>query len=229
VYFGAAAPGAAFIHHGEVDDLIPWDPMGLLPRDDKFFDMFSQLSTRLTDSSRILRLMFDEPDKLVQHVAAIKEIEHQADDLTRSVIERLDTSFVTPIDREDIHMLASRLDEVIDLIDGTARRAEMFRLGEIRTPAKQLAEIIERSAKTIQIGVAQLKKPRDVAEQARQLKVLEEEGDAVYREAIAELFNGTNQPIDVIKWKEVYDKLEDTLDQCEDVGNTLESISIKNS
>jgi len=203
--------------------------MGLLPRDDKFFDMFSELSTRLTDSSRILRLMFDEPEKLIQHVAAIKEIEHQADNLTRSVIERLDTSFVTPIDREDIHMLASRLDDVIDLIDGTARRAEMFRLGTIRQPAKQLSEIIERSAKTIQIGVAQLKKPREVAEQARQLKVLEEEGDAVYREAIAALFDGSVAPIDVIKWKEVYDKLEDTLDQCEDVGNTLESISIKNS
>jgi uncharacterized protein len=203
--------------------------MGLLPRDDKFFDMFTQLATRLTDSSRILRRMFDEPEHLVQHVAAIKEIEHQADGLTRTVIERLDTSFVTPIDREDIHMLASRLDDVIDLIDGTARRAEMFRLGAIRDPAKQLAEIIERSADTIQSAVAQLRKPREVAEHARRLKVLEEEGDAVYREAIAALFNGSTEPIDVIKWKEVYDKLEDTLDQCEDVGNTLESISIKNS
>ena len=202
--------------------------MGFLPKDDKFFEMFLQLARRLTECSRLLRKMFDEPDHLVQHVAAIKEIEHQADELTRTVIERLDTSFVTPIDREDIHMLATRLDDVIDLIDGTARRAEMFGLGAIREPAKQLAEIIERSANAIQVGVAQLKKPREVAERARELKVLEEEGDAVYREAIAALFDGTTQPLDVIKWKEVYDKLEDTLDQCEDVGNTLESISIKN-
>ena len=202
--------------------------MGLLPKDEMFFDMFTALATRLTESARILRRMFEEPDQLVRHVAAIKEIEHQADELTRTVIERLDTSFVTPIDREDIHMLVSRLDDVIDLIDGTARRAEMFGLGTIRHPAKQLSEIIERSANAIQIGVAQLKKPREVAERARELKVLEEEGDAVYREAIAALFDGSTQPLEVIKWKEVYDKLEDTLDQCEDVGNTLESISIKN-
>lgn len=202
--------------------------MGIFPRDEKFFDMFSQLARRLSECARLLRLMFDEPDKLAQHAAAIKEIEHQADDLTRTVIERLDTSFVTPIDREDIHMLASRLDDVIDLIDGTARRAMMFRLGEIREPAKRLAEIIERSSVAIEAGVTQLKKPRSVAERARELKVLEEEGDAVYREAIADLFDGSTEPLEVIKWKEVYDKLEDTLDQCEDVGNTLESISIKN-
>ena len=202
--------------------------MGILPKDEKFFEMFGQLARCITDSARLLRRMFAEPDQLVQHVAAIKEIEHQADNLMRTVIEKLDTAFVTPLDREDIHMLASRLDDVIDLIDGTARRAEMFRLGEIREPAKQLAEIIERSATAIEVGVTQLKKPRSVAERARELKVLEEEGDAVYREAIAGLFDGTTEPLDVIKWKEMYDKLEDTLDQCEDVGNTLESISIKN-
>ena len=202
--------------------------MGILPRDEKFFDMFSELASRLTESASILCKMFDEPDRLAQHVAAIKEIEHQADNLTRRVIERLDTSFVTPLDREDIHILVSRLDNVIDLIDGAARRAEMFRLGAIREPAVQLAEIISRSANAIKAGVEGLKKPRLIAERARELKVLEEEGDAVYREAIAALFDGSVEPIDVIKWKEMYDKLEDTLDECEDVGNTLESISIKN-
>jgi len=202
--------------------------MPLLPRDEKFFDMFTELATRLTASARLLQKMFDEPNQLGQHVAAIKEIEHQADDLTRTVIERIDTSFVTPLDREDIHMLASRLDEVIDLIDGTARRAQMFHLSEIREPARQLAAIIARSAASIELAVSQMKKPREIGARARELKVLEEEGDAVYREAIAALFDGSSEPLEVIKWKEVYDKLEDTLDQCEDVGNTLESIAIKN-
>ena len=203
--------------------------MGLLPRDDKFFDMFGELSKRLTDSARMLRKMFDEPDRLVQNVAAIKELEHQADDLTRTVIERLDTSFVTPIDREDIHMLASRLDEVIDLIDGTARRAQMFRITEAREPAHRMTAIIIQAAAAIQVGVKGVKNSKDVATQARQIKVLEEEGDAVYHEAVGHLFDGTPDPLEVIKWKELYDKLEDTLDQCEDAGNVLESISIKNS
>ena len=202
--------------------------MPLLPRDEKFFQMFTELSTRLSASARLLQQMFDEPHQLAKHVAAIKEVEHEADGLTRTVIERLDTSFVTPLDREDIHMLASRLDEVIDLIDGTARRAQMFHLGEIREPARQLAAIIARSAVVIQAGVGELKRPRAMGERARELKVLEEEGDAVYREAIAALFDGSTEPLEVIKWKELYDKLEDTLDQCEDVGNTLESIAIKN-
>ena len=202
--------------------------MPLLPRDEKFFQMFADVARILTECAGLLCRMFDEPAALAQHVAGIKELEHQADHLTRSLIERLDTSFITPLDREDIHMLASRLDDVIDLIDGTARRAEMFRLGEIREPAKRLAAIIARSATEIEVGIAQLRKPRNIAERARELKVLEEEGDAVYREAIAGLFDGSTEPLEVIKWKEMYDKLEDTLDQCEDVGNTLESIAIKN-
>jgi uncharacterized protein Yka (UPF0111/DUF47 family) len=202
--------------------------MVLLRRDEKFFQMFTEMASRLTECARTLRKLFDEPDRVAVHAAVIKESEHQADVLVRAVIERLDSSFVTPIDREDIHLLTSRLDDVIDLIDGTARRAEMFRLGAIREPAKRLAEKIERSADAIEIGVTQLKNPRTIVEIARQLKDLEEEGDVIYRDAIGGLFDGTTDAIEVIKWKEMYDKLEDTLDQCEDVGNTLESISIKN-
>jgi predicted phosphate transport protein (TIGR00153 family) len=202
--------------------------MVLLRRDEKFFQMFTELASRMTESARLLRKLFDEPDRVAEHAAAIKESEHQADGLVRAVVERLDSSFVTPIDREDIHLLTSRLDDVIDLIDGTARRAEMFRLGAIREPAKQLAEKIEKSADLIQVGVSQLMKPKTIGELARQLKDLEEEGDVIYRDAIGGLFDGSTEALEVIKWKEMYDKLEDTLDQCEDVGNTLESISIKN-
>ena len=126
-------------------------------------------------------------------------------------------------------MLASRLDDVIDLIDGTARRAEMFHLGEIREPAKALAEIIERSATAIEVGVTQLKKPRAVAERARELKVLEEEGDAVYHQAIGDLFRGQPDPLEVIKWKEMYDKLEGTTDSCMGVAQALQSLSLKHA
>lgn len=203
--------------------------MGIFPRDEKFFDLFNTLATRLVDSAAILDRLFKEPERIPEHVAAIKELEHQADELTRSVMDRIDRSFVTPIDREDIHLLASSLDEVIDLIDGTARRAQMFRIVHIHQPARELTAIIVRAAAAIQIGVRGVKNSKEVAAQARQIKVLEEEGDAVYHEAVGLLFEGTPEPLNVIKWKEIYDKLEDTLDQCEDVANVLESISIKNS
>ena len=203
--------------------------MGIFPRDEKFFDLFDTLAARLVESAALLGRLFHEPDRVAQHVAAIKELEHQADELTRTVMDRLDRSFVTPIDREDIHLLASALDDVIDLIDGTARRAQMFRIGAAHAAAHELTAIILKATEEIQAGVKEVKKSKDVAAHARQIKVLEEAGDAVYHQAVGQLFEGSPDPLEVIKWKELYDKLEDTLDQCEDVGNALESISIKNS
>jgi predicted phosphate transport protein (TIGR00153 family) len=203
--------------------------MAWLPKDEKFFDLFEQLAKRLGRSAELLLELFENPSTLSTTVAAIKEVEHQADELTRTVIERIDRAFVTPLDREDIHLLASRLDEVIDLVDGTARRAQMFHLTEVREPARRLAGIIVRASHHIEEAVTHIKKQKIVQENSRELKVLEEEGDAVYHQAIGDLFRGNPDPLEVIKWKELYDKLEDTLDQCEDVANALESISIKNS
>lgn len=162
-------------------------------------------------------------------MAAIKELEHQADHLTHDVIDRIDRSFVTPIDREDIHLLASRLDDVIDLLDGTARRAQMFHITEIREDARRLSDVVCRAAAVIETAVGGMKNPKMVAEHARELKRLEEEGDAIYHAAVGSLFAGSPDPLEVIKWKDLYDKLEDAIDQCDDVANVLESISIKNS
>ncbi len=156
-------------------------------------------------------------------------LEHEADHLTHDVIDRIDRSFVTPLDREDIHLLASRLDDVIDLLDGTARRAQMFHLTETREPARKLTEVLVRAADCLVEAVGGMKKPKLVQEHARDIKLMEEEGDAIYHAAIGELFEGTPNPLDVIRWKDLYDKLEDALDQCDDVANVLESISIKNS
>ncbi len=203
--------------------------MRLIPRDEKFFDLFSALAERLEGCAELVHKLFSDPASLTQYVARIKELEHEADHLTHDVIERIDRSFVTPIDREDIHLLASRLDDVIDLLDGTARRAQMFHITATREHAKRLSAVLVRAAAEIKVAVGDMKKPLVVAERAREMKRLEEEGDAIYHEAVGELFAGTPDPIEVIKWKDLYDKLEDALDQCDDVANVLESISIKNS
>jgi uncharacterized protein Yka (UPF0111/DUF47 family) len=201
----------------------------LIPRDEQFFDLFNQLAEKLAGSARLLQKLFADPAHIAEHVAAIKELEHQADHLTHDVIDRIDRSFVTPLDREDIHLLASRLDDVIDLLDGTARRAQMFHLTETREPARRLTEVLVRAADCLVEAVGGMKKPKVVQERAREIKLMEEEGDAIYHAAIGELFQGTPNPLDVIRWKDLYDKLEDALDQCDDVANVLESISIKNS
>jgi predicted phosphate transport protein (TIGR00153 family) len=199
----------------------------LIPRDERFYEMFEELAKRLTATARLINQLFAEPERLEVHVASIKALEHEADNLTHEIIARINRSFVTPIDREDIHLLASQLDDVIDSLDGTARRAAMFHITEVRRPAIQLAEVLMRAAECVARAINGMTDPKIVNARSRELKLLEEEGDAIYHQAVGTLFLGTPDPLDVIKWKELYDTLEDALDQCEDVANVLEAISLK--
>ena len=201
----------------------------LIPRDEKFFTLFDEIALRVVRAAKLQKLLFSEPARISEHVTAIKAIEHEADVLTHDVITRLNKSFVTPFDREDIHELASRLDDVVDLIDGTARRAVMFRITTVREPARQLADVIVRAADSLEKAVVAIKKPKIVIERGQEVKTLEEEGDAIYHAAVGKLFDGGEDPIEVMRWKELYDTMERTLDQCEDVANVLESIVLKNA
>jgi hypothetical protein len=139
--------------------------------------------------------------------------------------------FITPLDREDIHLLASRLDDVVDLIDGTASRVQMYRAGEAPTGALLMADVVLRGTQQLLAAVQNLEKNKDgsVLQAVATVKRLEEEGDSVYHEWVAQLFDGSPDALMVIKWKEIYDTLEKTLDHMEDAGNVLESISIKHA
>lgn len=207
--------------------------MRFIPRDEQFFDMFAQLARRITRSAELLRELFQHPERLREAEAAIKVVEHEADELVLTVNKKIDTSFVTPLDREDIHLLANRLDNVVDLIDGTARRAAMYRITEARPPALALTDVLVRAGQQIEQQVRDIRKSALVTQHGRRIKQLEEEGDALYHEAVGALFAGDGgappDPLTVIKWKELYDKLEEAMDECEDVSNTLESIALKNS
>jgi uncharacterized protein Yka (UPF0111/DUF47 family) len=162
-------------------------------------------------------------------VAAIKAVEHEADELTHKIILRIDRSFVTPIDREDIHLLAGELDDVLDLMDGTARRAQMFHITDVRPSALPLCDVLIRATEHIEAAVAEMKDSRIVVARGRDIKLREEEGDQIYHQAIGDLFAGKPDAIEVIKWKELFDTLERALDQCEDVANVLESIALKHN
>lgn len=203
--------------------------MRFLPKDEGFFGLFDQLSARLTSSAALLRQLFDNPARLDELVAQIKAEEHAADTITYDIMQRIDRSFVTPLDREDIHMLANRLDNVVDLMDGTARRATMFHITDRRAPAVELVEVLAETCTVLSAGVKEIRNPQAVHKAARQVKVLEEKADALYAKAISDLFSGKPDALEVIKWKEIYDNLEHAVDECEDVANVLESISLKNS
>lgn len=203
--------------------------MKLIPRDEEFYGLFSQIAKRLTASATLLHQLFKSPAELDTLVAKIKDLEHEADDLTHEVVDRIDRTFVTPFDREDIHELAKELDDVVDLVDGTARRAAIFRIVTSREPGVLLTEVLVRAATCIEEAVAGMKDPRIVNRSSVLLKELEEEGDAIYHEAMGKLFSEQLDALEVIKWKELYDKVEDAIDGCEDVGNVLQSISLKNA
>jgi len=201
-----------------------------LPREEEFFDLFVEVAKRNQEAAGKLRELFEAPpERRTPIVEAIKRLEHECDQITHEVVNRLDRTFITPLDREDIHKLASDLDDVIDTIDGTARRAQIFHLGSAPQGVRQLAEVIGRMASTLGEAVGRLKKGDDVIKYCVEAKRLEEEGDVIYHEALGLLFEKETNAIELVKWKEIYDNLERTLDEAEDVANVVESIALKHA
>jgi predicted phosphate transport protein (TIGR00153 family) len=205
-------------------------PLRLLPREEEFFDLFVEVATRNHEAAGRLRELFEtSPERRTPIVEAIKRLEHECDQITHEVVNRLDRTFITPLDREDIHQLASDLDDVMDTIDGTARRAQIFHLGTPPLGVKQLAEVISRMTAVLGEAVGRLKKGDDVIKYCVDAKRLEEEGDVIYHEALGLLFEKETNAIELVKWKEIYDNLERTLDEAEDVANVVESIALKHA
>ena len=202
----------------------------LLPREEEFFDLFVEVAKRTNEAAGKLRDLFDVPaERRKPIVEAIKRLEHECDQVTHEVVNRLDRTFITPLDREDIHQLISDLDDVMDVIDGTARRAEIFRLGSAPAGIKLLVEAVGKITAVNEQAVARLKKGDDVMKFCVEAKSLEEEGDAIYHEALGQLFENEKNAIELVKWKEIYDNLERTLDEAEDVANVVESIALKHA
>ena len=202
-------------------------PFSLLPREEQFFDLFSEVAHRSHQAAGHLVGLFSEPQKATYHADQIKRLEHECDQFTHEVVNRLDRTFITPIDREDIYKLAGDLD-VIDMIDGVARRTQIFRVGAAPEGVKRLTEVIEKAVGALAVGVDQLKqRDGDVMKASLHAKQLEEEADAIYHEMLGKLFETETNAIELMKWKEIYDNLERCVDQAEDVANVLESIAIK--
>ena len=199
----------------------------LVPRNEQFFKDFVQLSEEIRKGARFLKQMLatDPPD--MGKADDIKETEHSCDGLTRSIIDRLNRSFITPLDREDIHTLAISLDDVMDAIDAAAAVMRLYKIPHVRPGARRLADIVCESVDRITEALGLLEKRQGVLELAARVNQLEREADRVHQDAIVALFEQEANPISVIKWKEIFDFLEAATDRCEDVGNLLEGVVVK--
>jgi predicted phosphate transport protein (TIGR00153 family) len=203
--------------------------LNFLPQDDKYFDQFSEMARRIHDSALMLDRFFAGEVSVAAAADQIKRLEHECDEISHEILRRIDRTFITPIDREDIHQLAVRLDDVIDLVDGTIRRVVLFKITQPTELSRKLSAIIVQACREMVDAVADLRKQKGVVEHCIRIKQFENEGDVAYHEAVASLFTGSIEVIEVIKWKDVYDNLERTIDQCAGVAHVLESVVLKHS
>ena len=199
----------------------------LIPREERFYEDFKMMADQLRHGARLLEQMFATDPPVADKAYEIKEVEHQCDFLTHEIIQRLNKTFVTPIDREDIHELARTLDDVMDAIDNAASLIPLYKIEKIRGGARELTRVIIQQTDEVRSAVEALEQRKGVLERAIEINRLENEADRIHKHAISELFEDESNPIMVIKWKEIFDLLEEATDACEDVANLLENVVVK--
>jgi uncharacterized protein len=203
--------------------------LNFLPRDEKYFDRFNDMAKRIHESARILNRFFAGESPVSTVADQIKRLEHECDEISHEILRGIDRTFITPIDREDIHQLAVRLDDVIDLIDGTVRRLVLFKITEPTPVSRKLSQTIVEITEEMVKAVSALRSQKGVVEHCIRMKQLENQGDVAFHEAVASLFAGQIAPIEVIKWKDIYENMEACVDQGEAVAHVLESVVLKHS
>ena len=201
----------------------------LFPRDEDFFALFAKQGALVREGCEQLHEMLTKFDDLEERAKRLKDVEHRGDLVTHEIFERLNKTFITPLEREDIHQLASGLDDVLDSVEAIGSRLVMFNIRNTTPEAIQLSEILVRCGVQIEKAVGSLKDFKNVMAFAIELNRLENEADLISRQVVADLFSGKHDVMDVLRWKEIYGRLESAADQAEDVANTIESIVIKNS
>jgi uncharacterized protein len=199
----------------------------LLPRNEQFFDLFKQMADEIRAAAGMLEELFasDPPDD--RKIDLIRDAEHRCDALTHDAIQRLHRTFVTPFDREDIYSMATSLDNVMDAIDHAASLVRLYKIATVRPGARELAHVICGSTDRLHTALDALALKRPVQPHTVEINRLENEGDRMYVEAISSLFDGEHDPIVIIKWKEMFDVLEQITDACEDVANVIEAVVVK--
>jgi len=201
----------------------------IIPRETKFFDLFADVASNVTDGARLLTGILENFDNVEVQVEKLKEIEHKGDDLTHSILTKLNQTFITPFDREDIHRLASALDDVLDFVNAAGQRLLLYKIRSVPSAAVELSKLIVRQSEELNKAVVLLEKSQGVMEHCVEVNRLEDEADRVCREAIGKLFEHEKDAIQLIKMKEVYEVLEMATDKAEDAANVLEAVVLKSA
>jgi uncharacterized protein len=198
-----------------------------IPREEKFYTDFQALADELKNGAVLLEAMLAAEHPVWSRADEIKEVEHKCDFLTHGIIQRLNRTFVTPLDREDIHELARSLDDVMDAIDASATLVSLYRLNTVRFGARELAQVITASTEQVRLALGAMEQHKGLLGHAVEINRLENEADRIHQQAVSRLFDEERDPVTVMKWKETLDFLEDATDRCEDVANVLEGVMVK--
>ncbi len=203
----------------------------LLPKEEKFFDYFDVASEKMIRGIRLLKEMMRDLSNAEEKSRQIKDVEHEADHITHETVSSLHKTFITPIDRESIYALITRMDDVLDLVDSTSERVLLYKIKTSTPESMALIEVLEKAIEQVAKGInglRDLKNSSSILNICIEINRLENEGDRTFRNALSVLFSSSYDPIEIIKWKDVYETLEEAIDRCEDVANVLEGIVVEN-
>lgn len=206
--------------------------MRLLPHDKTFFSLFEEQGKKTVEGCRAFLEMVEAPKDTESQAERVKQIEHECDEITHSVVELLHKTFITPLDRNDIYTLITKMDDIMDLVEAAADRVSLYEIKIMTKEVGDLARCLVSSAEHVLgavSGIRNLQRPNGIAQHCVEINRLENVADKLLRSALARLFREEKDPIAVIKWKEIYEALESATDRCEDVANIIEGVVLENS
>jgi len=196
--------------------------LSLIPKDIKFFDLFAAAGSNLAEAADHLRDLVENFDRLDQRIAGIQRLEKRGDQIDRDINQRLEDSFVAPFDREDIHELTVRIDDVVDYVQAVGESLAIYDVKKPTQDSVRLAQILAEQGKELAVALTNLERMKDVSEHLEKIHELEHEADGVSRAAIGRLFRESHDPLEVIKWRELYLQLENAIDAAEDAAEAIE-------
>lgn len=201
----------------------------LIPRETKFFDMFSEMARNLIDGAKLMKALLEDYQDVASQVSKLKDIEHRGDDMMHALMTKLNSTFITPFDREDIHRLASSIDDVLDLLNAAGDRMIVYKIRGVPSETAKLAALILQQSEELDRALAGLEKQQHVLEHCVEINRLENEADRITRDAVGHLFDTEKDPIQLIKIKELFEVLELATDKAEDAANVLEAVILKSA
>ncbi|MEK7857868.1 MAG: DUF47 family protein [Elusimicrobiota bacterium] len=204
----------------------------LIPKEEKFYELFETQAAHNVEAAKIFLALAKNWDLASDKFKTLHDLEHEADITTHEIYDKLNRTFVTPFDREDIHELASELDDVVDLIQSISSRMQLYHVDHSTEDLKGMAEILVDATEAVKRAITEMKNPektRRVLDYCIEINRLENAGDRALEVALSKLFDGKPDPLEVIKWKEIYETCETAIDKCEDIAGMMESILVKNS